>query len=65
MKFIVTHDSPQGREKSKYFETLTADLIRQYGKEKGTRLANRYWDIKNKIDHKLQEERTKIVMGLA
>ena len=65
MKFIITHDSPIGREKSKYFETLTADLIRMYGKEKGTRLANRYWDIKKFIGHQFEEERTKIVMGLA
>jgi hypothetical protein len=65
MKILFTHDSPQGRDKSKYFETLTADLVRLYGQEKGLRLAHRWWDIRNLKNLDSDEERTRIVMGLA
>lgn len=65
MKFLITHDSPASRDKSKYFETLQKEFIRMYGEAKGTRLANRYWDIRSSTDQTFCEERIKIARGLA
>ena len=59
----LTYDDAPRSDESKYFEILKADLIRKYGDKKGTRLAGRWWDIKDKTDTMFQEERTKIVMG--
>jgi hypothetical protein len=64
----TNHNSPEqatSRTQSTYFQSLHSELVRLYGENKGTRLANRYWEIRNKYDHRLQEERIKIVMGLA
>jgi hypothetical protein len=65
MKPLFTHDSPQGREKSSYFVAVQQDCIRMYGKEKGVRLASRFWDIRSNLDTPSAEERYKIVHGLA
>jgi hypothetical protein len=47
-----------------YFAAIKKDCIRMYGK-RGERLANRYWDIKDLTDLKFQEEKIKIMYGMA
>jgi hypothetical protein len=60
-----TYDDPPTKHQSKYFETVQADLVRKYGPAKGQRLAERYWTIRNLSDPMFEEEKIKIMYGLA
>lgn len=52
------------RDDSMYFAAIKKDCVRMYG-TRGETLANRYWDIKDKTDTMYQQERIKIMYGLA
>ena len=60
-----TYDDPPKSYQSQYFKNLQDDFIRQYGEVKGTRLAKRFYRIRNLGDPKFEEEKIKIMYGLA
>jgi hypothetical protein len=61
----ITYDSPATKENSSYFAAVEKDCIRMYGKEKGARLAHRFWEIRLSPDPFLEAERFRIIHGLA